>query len=437
MAQITKLKPEDAEVVVVGAGIIGSSIALALARAGLSTIVVDREPSVGHGATSSSAGIARVHATDAQSSLLAKDALDIWSSWRDFLDAPEGEPLAELKRCGSAILDSGDGFAQQITPALTEADLEFELWSSDQLRTNIPYLDVSKFGPPCSVEDDRFWEDPSEDLLGAVYTPDTGYISDPALAAENLMQAARRNGVTTQLGSAVVELIVTNERIQGVKLANGHRISSSIVVVAAGPHSETLLRGANVLGDFGVALRRIREELHHIQAPTQIDVARQGIHIVDSDLGINFRPESGNAFLVGSNGAKCDPEEVVLNHDEFSSSPTEAIWERNTLRLARRIPDMSIPLKKSGVAGIYDCTEDWTPIYDKTSIIGLFVAMGTSGNQFKVAPIIGDIMKQIIQITEAGKEHTSETINSMVSGASLDVKRYSRLRVPNAGGGRG
>ncbi len=55
-----------------------------------------------------------------------------------------------------------------------------------------------------------------------------------------------------------------------------------------------------------------------------------------------------------------------------------ANWERTTLRLARRIPDLGIPRARTGVVGLYDAAEDWLPIYDRTCVEGLFVAMATS-----------------------------------------------------------
>ena len=63
------------------------------------------------------------------------------------------------------------------------------------------------------------------------------------------------------------------------------------------------------------------------------------------------------------------------------------------MRLARRIPDFGVPSQPSGIAAMYDASDDWVPIYDRSSLHGYFMACGTSGNQFKNAPMAGQYMR--------------------------------------------
>jgi sarcosine oxidase subunit beta len=82
---------------------------------------------------------------------------------------------------------------------------------------------------------------------------------------------------------------------------------------------------------------------------------------------------------------------------------------------------------------VYDVTDDWIPIYDKTSLAGYFVAIGTSGNQFKNAPVIGSIMTALIDNAMAGGDHDRVPVRWTAprTGSVIDLSHYSRLRTPN------
>ncbi|MFF3854268.1 NAD(P)/FAD-dependent oxidoreductase [Micromonospora sp. NPDC002575] len=426
-----------AEVLIIGAGVIGASAAFALAKSGHDVLVVDRNSGVGDGSTGSSAGIIRVHASDMQSSALAADSLTAWNNWRDFLGADSAEALARFVRCGSLILDAGTGFVDRAAAAMRAAEVSFEEWSSGEVEENFPYFDLHRFGPPGPIDDDEFWSEPTEFLRGALYTPQSGYVGDPTLAAVNLMQAARREGARLRPSTTVARIDVEGARAVGATLADGSRLRAEAVLLAAGPHSDSLASAIGATADFRVRTRRIREELVHVPAPAGLDLALQGVHLVDGDLNINFRPESGNAFLGGSNGDLAEEQTVIEDPDEFNPMVTPGGWERATLRLARRIPTLGIPRARTGVVGLYDAAEDWLPIYDRTCFDGLFVAMATSGTQFKTAPIVGELLRHVIETELDGRDHTAEPFLAPTSGRAYSTAQFSRLRDPRQGQSRG
>jgi sarcosine oxidase subunit beta len=426
-----------ADVLIVGAGVIGASTALALARSGHDVLVIDRNSGVGDGSTGASAGIIRVHATDAQSSALADDALVMWNDWRDFLGAAPAEELARFVRCGSVILDAGDGFTAKAAAAMTQALVDFEQWSLEDTAGHFPYFDLHRFGPPRPISDESFWVEPAEFLAGALYTPQSGYVGDPTLAAVNLMAAARRAGARLRLAANVVRIDCEGGRAVGVTLADGTVLRAEAQIMIAGPNTDALLRSVGATADFRVRTRRIREELIHVAAPPGLNLAVQGVHLVDSDLNINFRPEQGNAFLGGSNGNLADEQTLIEDPDVFDRNVTADAWERMTLRLARRIPELGIPRSRKGVVGLYDASEDWLPVYDRTGLDGLFVAMGTSGTQFKTAPIVGELLRHIVETELAGHDHTTVPFASPVSARTYTTAQFSRLRTPRADQARG
>jgi glycine/D-amino acid oxidase-like deaminating enzyme len=110
--------------------------------------------------------------------------------------------------------------------------------------------------------------------------------------------------------------------------------------------------------------------------------------------------------------------------------PTVAVWEAQTTRVARRLPTIGVPVRPTGIAALYDVSSDWLPIYDRSDLDGFYLAIGTSGNQFKNAPMVGPIVAAIIEACEAGHDHdaTPITIECPLTGNTLDSGTFSRRR---------
>ena len=105
-------------------------------------------------------------------------------------------------------------------------------------------------------------------------------------------------------------------------------------------------------------------------------------------------------------------------------------------RVAQRIPSLGIPSRMKGVVDLYDVSDDWIPIYDKSALGGFYMAIGTSGNQFKNAPVAGKMMAALVDYCEAGADHDAEPLQNWQlerSGRSVDVGFYSRRRQINEG----
>jgi sarcosine oxidase subunit beta len=97
------------------------------------------------------------------------------------------------------------------------------------------------------------------------------------------------------------------------------------------------------------------------------------------------------------------------------------------------MPSVGVPRRPVGLAGVYDVTDDWIPIYDKTSLAGFFVAIGTSGNQFKNAPVIGSMVTALVDDWLAGGDHDRSPVRWTAprTGSMIELAHYSRLRAPN------
>jgi sarcosine oxidase subunit beta len=182
-----------------------------------------------------------------------------------------------------------------------------------------------------------------------------------------------------------------------------------------------------------IKTRALRHEVHVVPAPRDVDYEREGFHISDGDQGIYFRPESGNNILVGSEDPDCDPKVWTDDPDDFDRRVTRAQYEAQAYRLARRIPTITIPDTPRGIVDLYDVSDDWIPIYDRSDLDGFYMAIGTSGNQFKNAGVVGHLMAELIDRVENGHDHDRDPVKvkSRYTGLELDAGFYSRNREIN------
>ncbi|WP_169337936.1 NAD(P)/FAD-dependent oxidoreductase [Propionicicella superfundia] len=433
-------RPElTADVAVIGAGILGTAIAAAAAARGLRTVVVDRLGGAGLGSTSASAGIIRVHAEDYASSVMAHESLFAWRAWRDHARVPARDPAAVFVECGTLVLDAASDFSLRIAQVMDEAQVGYRVVGASEMRERWPDLELGRFGGPFTADDPAFWDDPRGEIDSAVYTPSSGYVADPMLAAQNLAGLARCHGATFVWGQPVVSIARRGDHVEGLRLGDGRRIAAETVVNAAGPASGQVNALAGVGSDFAIRTTPVREELHHVPLPDSMALARTGIHLVDSDLGTNFRTD-GKALLIGSNGAACDPPQILSDPDEFAVDPSRALWEQSVLRVAKRLPGLPVPRQRQGVAGVYDVSDDWIPIYDRTDLGGFYVAIGTSGHEFKTAPVTGDLLVGMILHGLDGHDQDTDPYQYVApnTGRVIDTATFSRRRSPHtATGGRG
>ena len=103
------------------------------------------------------------------------------------------------------------------------------------------------------------------------------------------------------------------------------------------------------------------------------------------------------------------------------------------MRYAQRVPSLGIPSATRGIVDLYDASTDWIPIYDRSSLPGFYMACGTSGNQYKNAPVAGMLMAELIEYCEAGNDHDVEPLQFKLPriGRSVNAGFYSRKRAIN------
>lgn len=424
---------ETYDAVIIGAGVIGAATAYEMAQAGYRTLSVDKLPAAGYGPTSNSCAIIRVHYSTLEGTAFAYEGYQCWKDWAAYLGVRDGAGLAEFVECGCLVMRTEhNGRLIRHLALCRELSIPYEIWDAAAILERLPVYDLKRYFPPKRMNAQGFGEPTGGTVDSAVFFPTAGYVSDPQLATHNLQRAAEVLGAAFRFNREVVEIMQTRERVTGVELSDGSRIAAPIVVNVAGPHSAAVNAMAGAAFDMKITTRPLRQEVVHLPSPQGFDFGAQGLVVSDSDIGCYCRPETGNHILVGSEDPDCDPREFV-DPDEYDHDFTDQ-WTHQAYRMGQRMPSLGIPYAKRGAVDLYDVTEDWIPIYDKSCVGGFYMAVGSSGNQFKNAPVAGKMMAALIGYCEAGNDHDAEpfTFRLPTIGRDLDVGHYSRLREINA-----
>ena len=424
-----------ADAIIVGAGVIGSAVAFELAKRGYKTLNIDKLPTSGYGSTSNSCAIVRAHYSTWDGVAMAYEGFFYWDDWDDYIGVKDDRGMIKYMKTGSILFKlEGEDHSSKCLKLFKEIGVEHEIWDLGKLKEMIPIYSHDQYdGTTRPDEDDHFWDKTGKKIEGAVYTPGSGYVSDPQLTSHNLQVAAEANGGEFLFNSEITEIRQQNGRVRGITLKTGEQIDSPIVVNVAGPHSFVINRMADVEKEMNIKTRALRHEVHHVPSPEGYDFEKDGFHTSDGDNSIYFRPETGNTILIGSEDPLCDPKEWIADPDNYNQQVTESQWKAQVYRCARRIPELKIPSRTSGVVDLYDVSDDWLPIYDKSALKGFYMAIGSSGNQFKNAPVAGHCMAELIDACEKGQEHDSDPVKvkSVYTGLELNMGFYSRNREIN------
>lgn len=421
------------DVIIIGAGIIGSNIGFEMSKAGYKTVNIDKLPAAGYGSTANSCAIIRTHYSTWAGVAMAYEGFHYWKDWDNYLEVEDERGNAGFVQCGAVYVGNNDRYSEKVLPLFDEIGIAYEVWDIDALKERVPGIDTGEHSPPKRPDDDAFWEEPANQITSAVHTPIAGYITDPQLATHNLQRAAEAKGGEFILNAEVTGIRVEDGRVAGVDLADGTSIDAPIVINVAGPHSFVINEMAGVTDTMKIKTRALRHEVHHVPAPPGLDFEKDGMLIGDDDLGTYFRPEVGNNILVGSQDPECDPQVWVNNPDVFDRQVSNDQWRAQVLRLARRLPSLGVPNEMKGVVDLYDVSDDWIPIYDKTDLPGFYVAIGTSGNQFKNCHIAAYCMTRLIEAVESGHDHDADPVKVEMpyTGLVLDMGVFSRNREIN------
>jgi len=422
-----------ADAIVIGTGVIGAAVAFELVKRGLRTLSLDRNKLPGHGSTSGSCACIRMHYSTFEGTALAWEGYHYWRDWAQYLEINEEHMLSRLVETGCLVMKTAaNGYLEKHQENSARLNCPCEEWSAEQIQQRLPIYNLESFAPAKSRDDPDFGSANGRRITGGVYWPNAGYVTDPALSAQNLISAAGARGADIYPGAEVVAILRSGGRTAGVQLSTGEQIHAPVVVNVAGPASSKINTMAGVLDDMTISTRALKQEVVHVPAPQGYDFEKDGMMVSDNDIALYCRPEHGNHILIGSEDPVCDSHDWVDDDADFNREFTEQ-WFTQAMRYAQRVPSLGIPQRARGIVDLYDTSTDWIPIYDKSALPGFYMACGTSGNQYKNAPIAGKLMAALIDYCEAGNDHDSAPLQFTLPylGITVDAGFYSRRRQIN------
>jgi len=397
---------KEYDAIIIGAGISGAAIAYELSQKGYRTLNVDKLSAAGYGSTSNTCAIIRTFYSTLEGTALAYDGYFYWKNWEQYIGVPDEQGLAKFNEVGAVVIKPGSFEFSKYLKLHDELNIPYETWTPEMLLEKMPHFVDDSFFPPKRPQDPAFAKAPQGKINSTVvFFPTSGYINDAVLSVHNIQRAAESKGAEFQFDAEVAEIRKAGGRAAGVTLKDGRAFDAPVVVNAAGPHSFVVNQMAGVEEKMKIKTRALRHEVHFVPSPAEFSYEKDGRVVSDGDAGGYHRPETGNLILVGSEDPACDDREWIDDPDDFNQDVTLEQYQAQTYRLAKRIPNLQIPHRPKGLADLYDVTDDWIPIYDRSDLPGYYLAIGTSGNQYKNGPVIGQLLAEIIVACEKGHDH--------------------------------
>jgi sarcosine oxidase subunit beta len=379
---------KNCDVVIVGAGIIGLSIAWQLARRSrLRIAVIEKGSGVGEGSTGASSAICRVRYSIDETLLLARDGVRAYRNWDAFTGV--ASPAAEYHQDGILWMPGNDSaWADRELRRMQQFGVPAEVLDDADLAARFPSLSTCTLAPDLETGADHNCAGGGRHL----FENESGHI-DPVAAAQDRAEACKGAGVDVRFKSRVTGIDAAGGRVGGVTLDDGEELATPLVVNAAGPWCNTLSRMAGL-------------ELPWSLVPTRIQVLYRDRpdtlpgHIpVTADLvgGIYFRTQNNGQQLVVGSVREEDEREAVSDPDKYRTETDDDFEVVNLHALHHRLPGLPYSGRVRGYCGLYTVNrEDVHPILGPTELDGFWVANGFSGHGFKLAPAIGSLIAQAL-----------------------------------------
>jgi len=373
---------DTADVVVIGGGVTGASIAFHLAERGVRNVVVVEKTFLAGGATGKSSACIRQHYSTAETCRMVLESLRFFER---FEERTRGR-TASFTRVGYLLgVDDTLRAAMERSVALQQSvGIDVKLITPAEIAAIEPRVRVDDFTAGC-------------------YEPEAGY-ADPSQTTHGLAAAAREAGVRFREGAEVTAIVTDGGRVRGVETTRG-AIAARAVVDAAGLWSDRIAAMVGVRLPITVC----RHKINFFTRPA----ASSSPHplVYDFVKNIYTRPETGGLTLVGPLESELHD---TVDPDRYNEGVTFEETADAMERAMHRFPVMEHGAVAKGYAGCFDVTPDWHPILDAVGPDGFYVAAGFSGHGFKLSPAVGRMMAALV-------------IDGKKRGDDVDAFRLSRF----------
>ena len=355
------------DAIVIGAGVIGSSVAYHLARLGVRQVLVLDRLQIGAGTSTQSSGILRTHYSVIENVELAKRS---WSVFKDFAGyLGDEDASAGLVKCGYLICAPEGPKLEPLRQSLAGQErmgVEVRLLDRDAARELLP---IAHF-------DDAA-------LIG--YEPEAGF-ADAYLVATGFARAARRLGVKIMEGVNVERLLMDGGKVVGLQTSQGSFHSNTVIStqnIWATDIEQWTGVPTPVKAERHAVLALEGPEAYSFRMPVFKDLGSPGM--------LYCRSYGGNQMLVSEGTVG---ETLAAPDNEQGDISMDYVVEVGA-QVAERFPSFGEAGLASSWTGVYDVTPDWNPVLGRLpDVPGLVVGYGFSGHGFKLSPGVGLVLAQ-------------------------------------------
>jgi sarcosine oxidase subunit beta len=354
------------DVIIIGGGIHGASLAFHLSQKGVKPLVLEKK-FLAAGATGRSSGLVRMHYDLELESRLAWISFFYFREWQEIVGGESG-----FIRTG--FLQFVDSNSMRHLRANVRMHQAIGIPSLIIDKSDVKRLATSFY---------------SDDIEGAAFEPESGY-ADPSSCTSSFLQAARQLGATLIQDCKVVGVIQEGDKVTGVKTNRGD-FSAPLVVNAAGPWAKKI---GKMVG-LDLPIDTWRHDTMFIKRP--VNLRADHPTVIDFPNLMYFRPETGGLTLVGLE----DNNPLGENPDGDSEHSKPGFVERAIDRICKRVPGMDWGALHSSHGGYDGITPDQRAILGQSGPDGFYLVCGFSGTGFKIAPAVGACMSELIVDGEA------------------------------------
>lgn len=350
---------------IVGGGVMGTSIAWQLARRRAGRVVLLEKSFLGAGSSGKSGAIIRQHYSNRLTAAMAQHSLRVFERFDEIVGGP---PV--FTRAGMVLV------VNERDRAGLEANLAMQRELGIDVRLLAPQV-LAEIDPNARLAEDEM----------AAYEAEAGYVEAVQVVA-SFAEAARKEGADIRLGVEVRSIVRQGSRVVGVETNEG-RYDAGAVVLATGPWAAQLGK------DLGVRLpvQACRTQVALYRRPP--DFGRRTAVYGDFVQGLYFKPTHGEILHAGSLAG--EEAQNPVDPDDYDESADGAWLPGIRQRLSRRYPAMHRSYGRGGYGALYGITPDWHPILDRLpGLEGAYCAVGFSGHGFKMSPVVGELMAELI-----------------------------------------
>lgn len=359
---------DRAEAIVIGGGVIGTSVAFHLAKLGLRDVLLLEQSHLAAGSTGRSVGMIETNYALDVDIALAKHSLE---EFRRFHEVTGGtadfHPRAYLETVATRDQEARLGEAVDMGK---RHGVRVKLVDPHEISAAFPELRV-------------------DDITRGLLSQDAGFC-DPHSVTTSYAAAAQRLGATVRTKTPVERILVDQGRVQGVRTAAGD-VRSSVVVNATGPWCNDLLE------PLGISLPTARWQRQIFVTSPHPAIPNDRPMYIDLPGRFYFRQELSGGFILGL------VEDDAAQATELADPETDWAFKTRAVEAAvHRVPKLAETSIANAWSGVVTFTPDQLPVLGPAKgVSGLYLANGMSGYGVMISPGVGTVLAEMIVRGEA------------------------------------